>query len=114
MTGQGLHGLRYGDYQVEDLDVHVVCVCVCVCARVTDVVCLVVSVSSEANPCHSFQRYRQYCARKLQRLRKGLNFVHWEQGKGKSKFVQRAITAETVVDERYLSTFRRSGETDDT
>ena len=33
MTGQGLHGLRYGDYQVEDLDVHVVCVCVCVRAR---------------------------------------------------------------------------------
>jgi hypothetical protein len=31
MTGQGLHGLRYGDYQVEVLDVHVVCVCVCVC-----------------------------------------------------------------------------------
>ena len=24
----------------------------------------------------------------MQRLRKGLNFVHWESGKGKSKFVQ--------------------------
>lgn len=40
IEGQGLHGLRYGDYQ----------------------------------------RYRQYCARRLQRLRKGLNFVHWELG----------------------------------
>jgi len=62
MEGQGLHGLRYGDYQ----------------------------------------RYRQYCARRMQRLRKGLNFVHWDTGKGKSKFVQRVIEEETVVDERYL------------
>lgn len=62
IEGQGLHGLRYGDYQ----------------------------------------RYRQYCGRRLQRLRKGLNFVHWELGKGKSKFVQRAISEDTVVDQRYL------------
>mmetsp|Transcript_94880 Transcript_94880/g.152983 ORF Transcript_94880/g.152983 Transcript_94880/m.152983 type:complete len:613 (-) Transcript_94880:378-2216(-) len=62
VEGQGLHGLRYGDYQ----------------------------------------RYRQYCARRMQRLRKGLNFVHWETGKGKSKFVQRVIEEDTVVDERYL------------
>jgi signal recognition particle subunit SRP68 len=62
MEAQGLHGLRYGDYQ----------------------------------------RYRQYCARRTQRLRKGLSFVHWEQGKGKSKFVQREITEEAVVDVRFL------------
>lgn len=40
MEAQGLHGLRYGDYQ----------------------------------------RYRQYCSRRMRRLRKGLNFLHWEQG----------------------------------
>ena len=62
MEAQGLHGLRYGDYQ----------------------------------------RYRQYCTRRAQRLRKGLNFQHWEQGKGKSKFVQREVEEETVVDVRYL------------
>ena len=45
---------------------------------------------------------RQYCARRMQRLRKVLNFVHWESGKGKSKFMQREISEETVVDERYL------------
>lgn len=62
MHHQGLHGLRYGDYQ----------------------------------------RYRQYCSRRMQRLRKGLGFVHWEQGKGKSRFVQKEITEDVAVDIRFL------------
>lgn len=44
-----------------------------------------------------FHRYRQYCSRKMTRLRKALKFVHWEQGKGKSKFQQKTITAENAT-----------------
>jgi hypothetical protein len=42
-------------------------------------------------------RYRQYCNRKMRRLRKALKFVHWEQGKGKSKFQQKTITTENAT-----------------
>eukprot|EP00960_Hanusia_phi_P018399 542512-Hanusia_phi.AAC.2 len=45
---------------------------------------------------------RQYCARKMRRLRKALNFLHWEQGKGKSKFIQKKIDADMINDVRYL------------
>ena len=45
-------------------------------------------------------RYRQYCNRKMRRLRKALKFVHWEQGKGKSKFQQKTITTENATGSR--------------
>jgi hypothetical protein len=50
-----------------------------------------------------YQRYRQYCSRRMRRLRQGTKFLHWEQGKGKSKFVQREIGEEQVVDVRFLA-----------
>jgi len=119
MEGQGLHGLRYGDYQRYRCDVRV-CVahayfnpagsiCSC-CERMLLHAQLqlflrhgmVVLWSAVMLPRQQSVCGRQYCARRMQRLRKGLNFVHWEQGKGKSRFVQRAISEETVVDQRYL------------
>ncbi|GLE04321.1 hypothetical protein PINS_up013236 [Pythium insidiosum] len=45
-----------------------------------------------------FQRYRQYCTRRLCRIRKSTKFTH---GKGKV-FVQRKVDAETATDARLL------------
>ena len=44
-----------------------------------------------------YQRYRQYCARRLHRLRRSVNFKH-----GKKRFVKKTITAEVVTDTRFL------------
>jgi hypothetical protein len=43
---------------------------------------------------------RQYCTRRMRRLRRSLKFLHWEQGKGKSKFVQKVISAGMAIDSR--------------
>lgn len=45
-----------------------------------------------------FQRYRQYCARRLQRVRKSVKFTH---GKGKA-FVGKKVDAETATEARFL------------
>ncbi|TMW69576.1 hypothetical protein Poli38472_001732 [Pythium oligandrum] len=45
-----------------------------------------------------FQRYRQYCTRRLRRLRKSSKFTH---GKGKA-FVNKKVDAETATDARLL------------
>ncbi|KAJ0402520.1 hypothetical protein ATCC90586_002690 [Pythium insidiosum] len=45
-----------------------------------------------------FQRYRQYCSRRLCRIRKSTKFTH---GKGKA-FVPRKVDAETATDARLL------------
>ena len=45
-----------------------------------------------------FQRYRQYCARRLRRLRKSVKFLH---GKGKA-FVGKKVDAETATEARHL------------
>ena len=38
----------------------------------------------------------------MRRLRKALNFLNWEQGKGKSKFIQKKIEIDMINDVRYL------------
>lgn len=43
-----------------------------------------------------YQRYRQYCARRLRRIRKSANFLH---GKGKT-FLKRPIEPEVSTDVR--------------
>lgn len=45
-----------------------------------------------------FQRYRQYCARRLRRIRKSAKFTH---GKGK-QFVNKKVDAETATENRLL------------
>ncbi|OQR90134.1 signal recognition particle [Thraustotheca clavata] len=45
-----------------------------------------------------YNRYRQHCARRLRRLRKGLKFMH---GKGKG-FVQKEVTADNAYEVRHL------------
>nr|CCA20089.1 signal recognition particle putative [Albugo laibachii Nc14] len=45
-----------------------------------------------------YQRYRQYCARRLRRIRKSTDFLH---GKGKS-YLKRPIEPEIVTDVRHL------------
>ncbi|KAL0583355.1 hypothetical protein ABG067_006735 [Albugo candida] len=45
-----------------------------------------------------YQRYRQYCARRLRRIRKSANFLH---GKGKT-FLKRSIEPEVSTDVRHL------------
>ena len=44
-----------------------------------------------------FQRYRQYCSRRLQRLRKSTKFTH---GKGK-QFINKKVDVETATEARY-------------
>jgi hypothetical protein len=43
-----------------------------------------------------FQRYRQYCARRLRRIRKSVKFTH---GKGKI-FLNKKVDAETATEAR--------------
>ena len=38
----------------------------------------------------------------MRRLRRSLKFLHWEQGKGKSKFVQKVISSGIAVDSRFI------------
>jgi hypothetical protein len=38
----------------------------------------------------------------MRRLRRSLKFLHWEQGKGKSKFVQKVISSGIAVDSRLV------------
>lgn len=141
IEAQGLHGLRYGDYQryrsvsscvrtlLRKAQLHRASPAACMNVNNTELHCACVHVarisvqrkngaaqlhaaapSSRALPRSPNLSHlpatcphdRQYCARRMQRLRKVLNFVHWESGKGKSKFMQREISEETVVDERYL------------
>ncbi|KAE9025738.1 hypothetical protein PR003_g11609 [Phytophthora rubi] len=45
-----------------------------------------------------FQRYRQYCSRRLRRIRKSVKFTH---GKGK-QFVSKKVDAETATENRLL------------
>ncbi|OWZ05241.1 Signal recognition particle, partial [Phytophthora megakarya] len=45
-----------------------------------------------------FQRYRQYCTRRLRRIRKSVKFTH---GKGK-QFVNKKVDAETATENRLL------------
>ena len=45
-----------------------------------------------------FQRYRQYCARRLRRIRKSVKFMH---GKGK-QFINKKVNAETATENRLL------------
>ncbi|CAI5743743.1 unnamed protein product [Peronospora destructor] len=45
-----------------------------------------------------FQRYRQYCARRLRRIRKSVKFTH---GKGK-QFINKKVNAETATENRLL------------
>uniref|UniRef100_K3XAM4 Signal recognition particle subunit SRP68 n=1 Tax=Globisporangium ultimum (strain ATCC 200006 / CBS 805.95 / DAOM BR144) TaxID=431595 RepID=K3XAM4_GLOUD len=45
-----------------------------------------------------FQRYRQYCARRLRRIRKSVKFTH---GKGKI-FLNKKVDAETATEARHL------------
>lgn len=45
-----------------------------------------------------FQRYRQYCARRLRRIRKSTKLLH---GKGK-QFIQTSKQLETFEDPRYV------------
>ncbi|CAK4617853.1 hypothetical protein LEN26_012584 [Aphanomyces euteiches] len=45
-----------------------------------------------------YTRYRQHCARRLRRLRKGLKFLH---GKGK-QFVPKEVTADNATEVRHL------------
>eukprot|EP00047_Mylnosiga_fluctuans_P002980 m.226832 g.226832 ORF g.226832 m.226832 type:complete len:577 (+) comp11490_c0_seq1:121-1851(+) len=44
-----------------------------------------------------YQRYRQYCTRRLERL-----YHHLKLNHGAKKYVERPITADKVLDERYL------------
>eukprot|EP00462_Mataza_sp_D1_P011020 CAMPEP_0175149574 /NCGR_PEP_ID=MMETSP0087-20121206/17324_1 /TAXON_ID=136419 /ORGANISM="Unknown Unknown, Strain D1" /LENGTH=605 /DNA_ID=CAMNT_0016435291 /DNA_START=16 /DNA_END=1836 /DNA_ORIENTATION=+ len=44
-----------------------------------------------------YGRYRSYCARRLRRIRKSLNFVH-----PRNKFVKRELTPDVINDKRYL------------
>jgi signal recognition particle subunit SRP68 len=46
---------------------------------------------------NDYQRYRQYCTRRLNRLRKSLHFMN-----GKQRFLKKEVTADKVVDARYL------------
>uniref|UniRef100_A0AAV1UYH6 Signal recognition particle subunit SRP68 n=1 Tax=Peronospora matthiolae TaxID=2874970 RepID=A0AAV1UYH6_9STRA len=45
-----------------------------------------------------FQRYRQYCTRRLRRIRKSVKFTH---GKGK-QFINKKVDAETAIEHRLL------------
>lgn len=45
-----------------------------------------------------FQRYRQYCSRRLQRVRKSVKFTH---GKGKT-YIGKKVDAETATEARFL------------
>lgn len=44
-----------------------------------------------------FQRYRQYCTRRLRRIRKSVKFMH---GKGRA-YVNKKVDAETATEARY-------------
>lgn len=44
-----------------------------------------------------YQRYRNYCSRRVRRLRRSLKFTH-----GKHKFQKKNVEVETVTDSRYL------------
>jgi signal recognition particle subunit SRP68 len=46
---------------------------------------------------NDYQRYRQYCSRRLHRLRRSLNFKH-----GKKRYQKKLLTADLVTDERFL------------
>jgi hypothetical protein len=46
-----------------------------------------------------FQRYRQYCTRRLRRIRKSMKFMH---GKGKL-YINKKVDAETATEARYCS-----------
>lgn len=46
-----------------------------------------------------FQRYRQYCTRRLARIRKSVKFTH---GKGKV-FVNKKVDAESATEARYVT-----------
>eukprot|EP00053_Salpingoeca_punica_P019672 m.200713 g.200713 ORF g.200713 m.200713 type:complete len:616 (-) comp17697_c0_seq3:6002-7849(-) len=46
---------------------------------------------------NDYQRYRQYCARRLSRLRHSLHFMN-----GKQRFVKKEVALEKVTDARYL------------
>ncbi|XP_062507842.1 signal recognition particle subunit SRP68-like [Corticium candelabrum] len=45
-----------------------------------------------------YQRYRQYCARRLRRIRKSLRFVH----ASKHRFHQRKLTVDVITDSKFL------------
>lgn len=46
---------------------------------------------------NDYQRYRQYCSRRLHRLRRSLKFMH-----GKKRYVKKELLPEVVTDERFL------------
>lgn len=45
----------------------------------------------------NYLRYRQYCSRRLRRLRKSVRFMH-----GRGKFVKKSVTSDIVSSERHL------------
>ena len=47
---------------------------------------------------NDYQRYRQYCTRRLRRVRKSVKFTY---GRGR-QFVKKEVTAEMVAGERHL------------
>uniref|UniRef100_A0A915LKD9 Signal recognition particle subunit SRP68 n=1 Tax=Meloidogyne javanica TaxID=6303 RepID=A0A915LKD9_MELJA len=52
----------------------------------------------------NYQRYRGYCARRVERIRKSLKFTHHYKclPKRSGKFIARTVTSELVGDKRYL------------
>ncbi|KAL7074254.1 hypothetical protein ACQ4LE_006372 [Meloidogyne hapla] len=52
----------------------------------------------------NYQRYRGYCARRVERIRKSLKFTHHYKclPKRPGKFIARTVTPELVGDKRYL------------
>ncbi|KND05197.1 uncharacterized protein SPPG_00857 [Spizellomyces punctatus DAOM BR117] len=64
----------------------------------------VLALTNEARNMHGlrhqdYQRYRQFCANKVQRLRKGCNLV---QAGAKRRFEKKPVTAEVVTGEKHL------------
>ncbi len=65
--------------------------------------CLVLHVLKEAQSQHGlkhgdYQRYRQYCSRRLRRIRRSLNYVQSTSGKSRTTFQSKQVTNQLVFD----------------
>jgi len=78
---------------------------VCVARATVSVICPVletIKAAQEKNGLrhHDYLRYRQYCTRKLRRLRSGKQ-IKLTQGRGR-RYVQKNVTPDIVTEERHL------------
>uniref|UniRef100_A0A6A7G753 Signal recognition particle subunit SRP68 n=1 Tax=Hirondellea gigas TaxID=1518452 RepID=A0A6A7G753_9CRUS len=67
--------------------------------KVTLPILAVIKTSQQQNGLrhNDYRRYRQYCTRRLRRVRKTLKFTH-----GRKNFVKRTVELKDIKDERYL------------